>query len=429
MRKEKNRVAVIGSGIMGLTVAYELLKKGYKVTVFEKEDRVGGMSASFNFNGIILERYYHFICKPDIELMKLLNELKILNIIKWEKTKMGFFYNGKLFSWRDPFSLLKFPSLNIIEKINYGLHILKASKKKRWKDIDKIKAVDWVKRNVGENGYNVLWKNLFNLKFHQYGNTISAAWLWSRIKRVASSRKNIFSEELGYYENGTKQLFDVLLNEIQKMNGVVLLNCKIEKITIKNNRVTGINYKNKNIEYDIVVSTIPLPYISKLVPDMNTELKTQYNNIKNIGIVCPVIKLKKKISENFWMNINDSRIASPGIIELSNLKPLKNNIVYIPLYLPENHDKYFEDDDTYFEESLKILKIINNEFNDKWVLDFVVNRNRYAQPIFTQNFLVNLPPIKTQYNGLFISDTSYYYPEDRSISESIKMGKQIAKMI
>ena len=56
------KVAVIGSGIMGLTVGYELLKKGYRVSIFEKDDSVGGMSASFDFNGLSIERYYHFVC-------------------------------------------------------------------------------------------------------------------------------------------------------------------------------------------------------------------------------------------------------------------------------------------------------------------------------------------------------------------------------
>jgi hypothetical protein len=37
-----NKVAVIGAGISGLTVAYELLLLGYEVTIFEREDRVGG---------------------------------------------------------------------------------------------------------------------------------------------------------------------------------------------------------------------------------------------------------------------------------------------------------------------------------------------------------------------------------------------------
>lgn len=41
--KRKEKVAVIGSGPAGVTAAYELLKQGYQVTIFEKLDEPGGM--------------------------------------------------------------------------------------------------------------------------------------------------------------------------------------------------------------------------------------------------------------------------------------------------------------------------------------------------------------------------------------------------
>ena len=37
------KVAVIGSGPAGLTVAFELAKKGYDVTIFEKNEKIGGV--------------------------------------------------------------------------------------------------------------------------------------------------------------------------------------------------------------------------------------------------------------------------------------------------------------------------------------------------------------------------------------------------
>ncbi|MGL5507797.1 MAG: NAD(P)-dependent oxidoreductase [Paraclostridium sp.] len=37
------RIAIVGSGPAGLTVAFELAKKGYAVTVFEKNDQLGGI--------------------------------------------------------------------------------------------------------------------------------------------------------------------------------------------------------------------------------------------------------------------------------------------------------------------------------------------------------------------------------------------------
>ena len=45
---------------MGLAVAYQLAKDGHEPVVFEADDRVGGMTATFDFNGLEIERYYHF---------------------------------------------------------------------------------------------------------------------------------------------------------------------------------------------------------------------------------------------------------------------------------------------------------------------------------------------------------------------------------
>jgi protoporphyrinogen oxidase len=59
------RAAVIGAGPMGLAVAHELTKLGHRVTVLERDGRIGGMSAQIDFDGTHIERYHHFVCAPD----------------------------------------------------------------------------------------------------------------------------------------------------------------------------------------------------------------------------------------------------------------------------------------------------------------------------------------------------------------------------
>jgi monoamine oxidase len=43
-RPNGTRVVVLGAGVSGLTVAYELTKLGYRVQILEARDRVGGVN-------------------------------------------------------------------------------------------------------------------------------------------------------------------------------------------------------------------------------------------------------------------------------------------------------------------------------------------------------------------------------------------------
>jgi hypothetical protein len=40
-----------------------------------------------------------------------------------------------------------------------------------------------------------------------------------------------------------------------------------------------------------------------------------------------------------------------------------------------------------------------------------------------------LPSIQTSIAGLQIADTCFYYPEDRGISESVRLGKMMAECV
>lgn len=429
--QEKNHIAVIGGGIMGLTAAYELLKQGTKVTIYEADDRLGGMSASFDFDGLPIERFYHFICGPDTPLFNLCREMEIFQDIKWKFTKMGFFYKKNLYEWGSPVNLLKFPHLDLVSKLRYGFHIFSSIRRKNWEKLDKLNAVQWVKKNVGKKGYNLIWDSLFDLKFYEYKNDISAAWIWSRLKRVGLSRKNIFHEKLGYIEGGSQKLIDHLKKEIEERGGQIFLNSPVQQVIIENKKVKGVKIQNITYPYDQIVSTVPLPFIKTMIPNLSKSLLDIYNSIQNIGVVCVILKLKNPLTNYFWVNINDPSIGIPGIIEYSNLNPLnqKESIVYAPFYLHHTSPDFSRTDEEFYHSVNQYLSTINPDFDSSWIMAKRIHRYQYAQPICIAGFKDLLPPIKTEIDGLFIADTSYYYPEDRSISESIRLGKSISKII
>ena len=114
-------VAVVGAGVMGLAAAYHAAKAGHRVTVYEHDRVAGGMAAHFDFSGLSIERFYHFVCKADASTFELMSELGIAASMRWRRTSMGYFVDGQLYKWGDPISLLTFPKLGIIDKIRYGL--------------------------------------------------------------------------------------------------------------------------------------------------------------------------------------------------------------------------------------------------------------------------------------------------------------------
>jgi oxygen-dependent protoporphyrinogen oxidase len=73
----KRRIAVIGGGISGLSVAYSLKKEGMDVTLFEKEEIPGGLIKSERREGYLLERGPNSLLNINAQLDDFCNEIKL----------------------------------------------------------------------------------------------------------------------------------------------------------------------------------------------------------------------------------------------------------------------------------------------------------------------------------------------------------------
>ena len=421
------QVAVLGAGPMGLAVAYQLARDGFQPIVFEADDRIGGMAASFDFDGLEIERYYHFHCTSDSAFEEVLRELGIHHKLNWVSTKMGYWYQNRLQPWGTPMALLTFRGLGLFAKFRYGVHTFSSIKRNNWLKLDKKDAASWIRRWVGNEAFEVLWRDLFEYKFYHLADDVSAAWIWSRIRRIGRSRSSIFHEKLGYLDGGSQTVLNALSDEIIKLGGQIHLQHRIDRIVIENKAVTGIRTVKQFYSFEKVISTIPVPYLPSIVPELPDDIKMNLQSLENIGVVCVIAKLKTSVTKYFWLNTNDPTMDIPGLVEYSNLRPLDRHIVYVPFYLPHTHPN-FEDSDAIFQNKVKsYLKTLNKDLDEEDFLEIRVNRYKYAQPICQPGHMSKLPPVKLPIGGLWAADTSYYYPEDRGISESIALGRKLAR--
>ena len=423
------RVAVLGAGPMGLAAAYQLVLDGYRPVVYEADDRVGGMTAAFDFNGLTIERYYHFHCTSDVDYFRILKELNLTEKLHWVETKMGYWYLGKLQAWGNPFALLSFKGLGLFAKLRYGIHAFLCTRRNDWKPLDSVEATSWIKRWVGNEAYEVLWRRLFDFKFYNHANNLSAAWIWSRVRRIGRSRYNLFREKLGYLEGGSETLLQAMRNRIEFSGGKILLKSPVTEVVIDDGKIKGIKTGEHFEPYDIVISTIPLPYVPRIMPGLPDKIISMLKSVNNIAVVCIIVKLRRALTDYFWLNTNDPDMDIPGLVEYTNLRPLDQHIVYVPFYMPGEHPKYLETDQQFLDKVRLYLKKINPELDDEDFIDMRASRYRFAQPICEPLFREKLPPVKLPVEGLWLADTSYYYPEDRGISESIGFGRNMSREV
>ena len=440
-------VAVLGGGICGLALTYELQQLDCEVSLFEAADQLGGLGSTFEFGDIRAERFYHFICRPDTDYLDQLARFGLKDRIEWVTARMGNYVEGRIHEWGTPSSLLRYPHLSLLQKMRYGAHALRCKYSDSWSKLDDVSARRWLIRWLGESCYQHMWAPLLEDKFGQEAESISAAWLWSRIRRVARSKNLRMQDEYGYLRGGTGTLLDAYIEAIRERGANIHMNSPIARIEHADGRVRGLRVAPGAssssasvepataglLEFDAVASTLPIPIARELVDGLEAGYRHQLAQMRQVGVVCTLLKLSARLSDMFWINVHDEDAPLLGILEFTNLvSPTEFNghhLVYLPLYLNPEDPRFSMPDDELIEHHLGMIGTLFPHFDRENVIDHRVFRAKLAQPVCFTGFRRALPPVETPVRGLFISDTSHYYPEDRSISQGIGLAKSTARMI
>jgi protoporphyrinogen oxidase len=429
MPSRNKHVGILGAGVMGLASALDLLERGYDVTLFEAASTPGGLAGSFPFGDTRAEKFYHFVCGSDRVYFRWLERLGLHDRLKWRDTTMAVYRDGALHPFGDPWSLLRFPSLSPASRLRYGYHVFRAMRLSDWRALEKVRAVDWLKEGEGEEPYRVIWEPLLRHKFRDQVENLSAAWIWSRIHRLASSRNRLFRESLGFVEGGTEVFLHALVDAVESAGGRIRCGEGVEEILVDSDRVAGVRADGVDYPLDALLSTAPLPIVERIGGDLPSEYRRSLVDLENIGVRCIVLKLSRPVSSHFWINVNDDDVPLCGLIELTNLHPKETfggfHLVYSPHYVSALDPEYTRSDVEVLEETLDAIARVTPGFDRASLIDFRVFRAPYAQPVCPVGFLARQAPLQSPLENLVAGDTSHLLPHDRSISDSLALAERL----
>lgn len=421
------KIGIIGAGFTGLAASYYLAKKGHDVTVFEKEEKPGGLAIGFKGGRWRwpLEKHYHHIFVSDRAIRNLAREVG--HKIIFRKPITSIYINGINYRFDSPSSLLGFEKLSLLERIRVGLILFYLKIIPFWKPLEKITAKKFIRRTMGERAWGLLWEPLFEKKFGSYSEQVPASWFWARIKKRSAS--------LGYPQGGFESLAKNIENAARKVGAKFFYNQEITRIFKKGKDVTIGLKAGEGFAFDRVICTLPSNLLVKLTRGLPARYKKALLNLKGLGAVNLVISLKRKFLQDgtYWLNVNEKDFPFIGIMEQTNFMSRNvyggEHILYVGNYLAQNHPYFSKDVTSIFQEFFPYLKKINKGFEKSWVKRLYLFKAPFAQPVIPLNYSRILPSLKTPIEGVFLANIQQVYPWDRGTNYAVELGKKVSVIL
>ncbi len=426
------KVAIVGAGIGGMAAAYDLVRAGCQVTIYDSSNQVGGLASGFklpNWDWSI-EKYYHHWFSSDQHILGLIRELGWQDQVLFPRPYTVMYYNGRFYPFDAIPQMALFPGLGWgINKIRFGLVGLYLRLTNNWRSLEKTTVDAWMRKWAGDRVYELMWQPLMIGKFGEhYANQVNMAWLWARIKARTT--------RLGTFK-GSFQAFADRLAEYLRQEGVIInLSTPVYRIIPTSTNSLLIEDSTGQHDFDQVLSTSSPELLARLAPDLPDEYLTGLLSLKSMGAVVMVLSLKHQLSKEgyYWYNMPKSAgFPFLALVEHTNYVSPDNfggeHIVYIGDYLETNHEYFQLSQDQLLQLFLPSLKRINPDFSLDWLNNSWLSRTTYAQPVPLVNHSRNIPAIQTPIHGLYFASMSQVYPWDRGTNFAVEIGRKAAGLM
>lgn len=418
-----------------MAAAWDLARAGHEVTLYEAEDRVGGLAGGFRDESWdwTLEKFYHHWFTTDQDILKMADEMGVLDKVIFPRPKTSYWIDGKLYRSEISPSALFLP-LPPLAKLRFALAGAFIKLTPFWKPLEKLTAHEWLLRYMGAPGYDKFFRPLLIGKFGEEYQKVNMAWMWARVK--ARSLK------LGTFVGGFQAFLDTMAAAITRHGATICLNTPVQAIGAQNGKPT-LTINGETLVFDRVLATTSPGLLLRLAPELKAApYGKQIADLRSIGAICVIITLDRQLLTDgtYWLNLpatsankRESRFPFLALVEHTNWMDRSHyngdRILYCGDYVPPDHEYFTLSEDELAERFIATLSTFNPEFKREWVKKYWVFRAPYAQPVPYVNHSEKIPPLETPLPGVYWASMSHVYPWDRGTNYAIELGRRVAKMM
>ncbi len=426
------RIAILGAGFGGLSAAYDLIRLGNEVTIFEASGNVGGLAAGFKEPhwDWSVEQYYHHWFASDRFMLGLIDELGWSDKVLFPRPFTVMYYKERFYPFDSILKAILFPGLGWgVNKARFGLVGLFLKLTNNWKALERHTVDAWMRQWAGNHVYELMWEPLMIGKFgERYARQVNMAWMWARLKARTT--------RLGTFQGGFQAFADQFAALLQGKGVALLLNSPIQRIQPSAEAGIDLFTPTGPEHFDQCLVTTSPNLLARLAPTLPPEYLKGLLELKSMGAVVMTLSLKHQLSEQgyYWYNLPKSAgFPFLAMVEHTNFVSPEHfggdHLVYCGDYLEADHEYFGLSQDELLQRFLPALKRFNAKFEPGWVNKTWLFRTNYAQPVPLLNHSLNIPPIQTPIQGLYFASMSQVYPWDRGTNFAVEIGRRAARLM
>ncbi len=425
------RVAVIGAGIGGMSAAYDFVKAGDQVVIFEASNAPGGLAAGFRKPGWkwSVEKYYHHWFTSDQYMFGLLKELGLDSKIVVRRPVTVMYDKGKFYPFDSISAAILYPGLGWgINKIRFGLVGLYLRLTSNWLPMEKTTVNAWMRKWAGNKVYSEMWEPMVIGKFgERYAKQVNMAWMWARLHARTT--------QLATYEGGFQAFSDEFAAKLSAMGVEIRYNTPVENIQTADGGVTVKTAAGEE-QFDQVLVTLSPALMARMAPELPEDYLKGLLELKSMGAVVLVVSLKHQLSKEgyYWYNLPKSEgYPFLAMVEHTNFVPSENfggeHLIYCGDYLDADHEYFKLSQEELTARFTATFKRINPDFDPSWINQTWLSKTNYAQPVPLVNHSKNIPAIQTPLPGVFFASMSQVYPWDRGTNFAVEIARRAARQM
>ena len=425
-------IAILGAGFGGLSAAYDLIRQGNQVTIYEATTNVGGLASGFKEShwDWSVEQYYHHWFASDRHILGLISELGWSDQVIFPRPYTVMYYKENFYPFDLILNAILFPGLGWgINKVRFGLVGLFLRLTNNWKSLEKFTVDSWMRKWAGDRVYELMWEPLMIGKFgERYATQVNMAWMWARLKARTT--------RLGTFEGGFQAFADRFAATLRGLGVSIRLNAPIDKILSSRDGGIDLNTPYGQAHFDQCLVTTSPNLLARLAPTLPADYLKGLLSLKSMGAVVMTMALRHQLSEQgyYWYNLPKSAgFPFLALVEHTNFVSPEhfggNHIVYCGDYLEPDHEYFKLSQDELLQRFLPALKRFNPHFEPSWINKTWLYRTNYAQPVPLLNHSHNIPSIQTPIPGLYFASMSQVYPWDRGTNFAVEIGRKAAGLM